>query len=139
MNIKDIKVGQDITLVSKGIRHTYGAQTYIDELQAGNASFLRVTKVGKKYVYGVHFYFEEGQRKDFYYTSDCNLDEYVVFPGVRQDLIDQHRQFLRDHDEFEKLRENKRYELERELHDQLNAKMDAWDKTNLRPKNSWVT
>ena len=137
---QDVKVGQDVTLVSRGIRHcTYGEdKPWIDELVAGSTSFLRITKIGKKHLYGVHFYFEEEQRKEAHYEADHNLDEYIIFDGVREDLKIQHVQFRRDYDEHEKRRTSKHYELERELNDQLRAKMDEWDRDNPRPKNGLV-
>jgi hypothetical protein len=133
MRKEDIRIGQDITLVSKGIQHSYGGSTYISELQVGSTCFLKVTKVGAKYVYGVNFYMEGEQRKDFCYESKHDLGEYLVFSGMRTDFDAKHKRFQRDTDEYEKLRDETRRTLEWELSQQLNAKMDEWTKAHPRP------
>ncbi len=138
--METLKVGQDITIVSKGIRHSnYDTKTWIDELDAGSTSFLKITKLGNKYVYGVHFYFEDGKRKDYYYESKHDLEEYIVYDGVHTELEKQHRKFRLDCDNYEKLKEEKHRKLDWKLQQQLNAKMEKWLIEHPRPKNPAIT
>lgn len=95
---------------------------------------MKVTKIGSKYVYGVSFCFEDGKRKDFYYEGKHDLDEYLVFDGVRQDLSDKYHKFRQDTDDFEKLRDETRRQFDWQLSQELNAKMDEWTKVHPRPK-----
>lgn len=128
----NVKVDQDITLVSKGIVNGYGSP-YIDMLQVGSTSFMRVTKIGTKYLYGIHFWMEDGVRKDAYYESRVDVLKYQVFEGVHVEFREAYDKFRRDTDEYEKRREDVRRGFEWEFRQELNRKMDAWNKDNPRP------
>jgi hypothetical protein len=135
MRKEDITIGQDITIVSKGIRHnTFSEGTWIDETQLGATSFLEVTKVGVKYVYGKHFHFEDGKREVCYWEDKINPEEVLLFNGVRQDLEETYNKKRLERQAYEKQREDAHREIDREMHDLMRAKQEEWDKANPRPK-----
>ena len=132
MNRENIKIGQDMTLVSKGITHSEYGGDWIDTDQVGATSFLRVTRVGKKYLYGIHYWNEDGQRKEAYYESKHDLNDYLVLAGLREDLEKQYREYRRARDEYEKQKERARYEIQRKYSELERAEFDSWEKAHPR-------
>lgn len=129
-----VKVGQEITLVSKGIIHSSYGNDWIDSTLVGRTHFLKVTKVGNKYIYGKGVYFEDGQRKEVMWESKENLSDYVVFEGIRRDLEAQYREFRDSLNTYEERRKQTQYQFDRELNEQLRAKITKWDEENPRPQ-----
>jgi hypothetical protein len=133
--LKETKAGQDVTIVSKGIRHhTYSEGTYIDENEVGRTSFLQVTKIGLKYLYGTHFHIEDGKRELFHWEDKVNVDENLVLPGIRHDLAEAYNKKRLERAAFEKEREKAFYEIESEMRQIMRSKQDEWDKAHPRPR-----
>jgi len=138
-NIREIRVDQEYTLVSKGItRSTYTPQTWIDTRQKGNASFFKISRIGTKYLYGNYIYFEENQKVIRDWESKIDPADYIIHKGIRHDLKQAHLAFINKLDSHTKLRENKRREIEREAQDLINSKIELWDKQNPRPRQAHV-
>ena len=131
---KDLKIGQDITLVSKGIRQSYGT-SYVVESNVGIAHFFRVTKLGTTYVYGKYQHKNDSGVMELTLWEDkIDPAEWVLFDGLREDLKQAFlsRQALRE--AYEKLRTDTRRDIERKHSDLARAELDEWDKANPRPK-----
>ena len=131
--MKNIHVGQDITLVSKGIRHGYGS-SYVDSLLVGETSFMRVIRVGTKYVYGHYVYFEDGQRKEHDHESKFDVDDHIILDGIRQEYHTAYLRYRQACNDYEKAQQEARRDFEREAYDLVRAKSDEWEKANPRPK-----
>ena len=133
--LKGFQVGEELTLIDKGIqRSEFSKQTWIDERQKGRASFLKLEKVGQKYLYGRYINFKEEGRELCYWQAKINPEDYTVYRGIRQDLKKAHFEFCARLDEHEKARKARRYELERKAHRLTDALMKIWEKENPRPK-----
>lgn len=128
----NVKVGQDVTLVSKGVVNGYGSP-YVDSLLVGQTSFMRVTKIGTKYLYGVHFWMEDGVRKDAYYEGKVDIEKYQVFEGEHMEFKMAYDKFRLDVDDYEKRYAEVQRQLEWEMRQELNKKFDAWKQANPRP------
>lgn len=135
MNKKEIKIGQDITLVSKGITHnSYDSTTYITEDQVGNTHFFQVTKIGTTYIYGKYIRFElDGKREIYYWESKVNPEEYLIFNGIHEDLRKAYNDRKTLRDEYEKTRENTRRDIERKYDQLARQEYEQWTKDNPRP------
>jgi len=135
MDKSEIKIGQDVTIVSRGIRHhTYGEGTYIDESAIGRASFLTVTRIGREYLYGKHFYIDDDRkRKTCDWEDKVKLDENLVFAGMRQDIKELHEKYRILTNEYDKLREDACREIERKYHELMRAEQDEWNKAHPTP------
>lgn len=131
--MQKLKKGQDITAVSKGIVNGYSSP-YVDYLQVGQTHFLRVSRIGRVYLYGYYIRFEDGQRKETDWESDLKLENFVVLDGIRTDLETAYLKFRSDDAAYNKLYEDTRRDLERELHDELSRKLGAWVKDHPRPQ-----
>ena len=133
--LKGFQVGEELTLINKGIqRSEFSEQTWIDERQKGRASFLKLEKVGQKYLYGRYIYVEEEGRKLCNWQAKINPEDYNIFRGIRPDLKKAHFEFMQRLGEYEKARKARRYELERKAHRLTDRLMEIWEAENPRPK-----
>jgi hypothetical protein len=98
-----IFIGEEVTAVSKGIHHGYGSD-WVDSSLAGQVHYLKVTRIGIKFLYGNFIYFDPatGNREDRDWETDTNSEEYVIHEGIRKDLEKQHRDFTKAQEEHEK-------------------------------------
>jgi hypothetical protein len=132
LTVKQLRAGQTITLVSKGIRHSFG-NTYTDETQIGNTSFLEITRIGREYIYGKYIYYEDGKKQLSTWEDKINPAEYLILDGIRTDIQEQFNNYRLKLQEYENKRKEARYKFEREAYDLTRRKMETWDKENPRP------
>src|SRR4030042_589435 len=88
LRLKDLKIGQNITLVRNGLTHSsYSPQnTYVSDDMIGETHFFKVTRIGTLYLYGQYVRFEEGEKKLTTFVDKVDPSEYVFFDGLREDL-----------------------------------------------------
>lgn len=139
MNAKLFRVGQEVTLVSKGIRHSPYVSDWVDEEVKGETSFFKITKIGKKYLYGKYYHYNEetGEkvREECNWEASVNMEEYWILIGEHEEYKIKYQQFRKALDDWRKTQQEKQRDFDRELSKQLRAKMDEWDKQNPIPKN----
>jgi len=123
---------QEVTLVSKGIVRIYRT-TYVDTLRKGQAFFIKITKVGRKYLYGTHIFFDVDGRHDREWEHKFLMEDYIIYDGLRNDLREKYKDFKKAYEEREKSRKQFRNDTKREAQNWISEKMDAWDKENPRP------
>jgi len=129
-----IQIGSEITLVSKGKRQGYNS-TWVDDLLVGDTSFLKVTKIGSKYLYGVYFHYEDdGKREDCCWEAKVLMDDYIILEGVHPDIKQKYKEYRASVNKHEEARNQQHRDLEWKYHDALNKEMDEWDKQNPRPQ-----
>jgi len=134
-SLKELKPNQIITLVNKGIRKSdYSARVWIDSFMLGRISFIRITKVGTKYIYGKWLY-PSHDIKEAYYVTREDFNQYVIYDGIRQDLKDKYIQFENQRRIYEEKRKKAIYNIDHEVYKIKNAKIESWDNDNPRPEN----
>ena len=133
--LKGFHVGEELTLIDKGIqRSEFSPQTWIDERQQGRASFLKLEKVGQKYLYGRYIRFEDGSKELCCWQAKINPEDYTIYRGIRHDLKKANFEFMQRLGEYEKARKDRRRELERKAHRLTDRLMEIWEAENPRPK-----
>ena len=97
-------------------------------------SFVKVTKIGHKYVYGITLWNTENDGLREGHPCKYEISRLVIYPGIRKDLSDlldnydiNVRQWYRD----KELRER---EVDGELKDLKYEMMDEWKKDYPMPK-----
>lgn len=100
---------------------------------------LRVTKVGRKYVYGHTIWTDQiDGEKESYDVRKFNLEEYKLYPEKRQDLYDELRQHERNVRKWKDEKEKYYRDVDRELRDkkykEMAERMNEWDKRNPFPQ-----
>ena len=100
---------------------------YVSAYKKTQISFMKVTKIGHKYVYGVTLWNPEKEGIREGHPIKYDLNNIMVYPGIRQDLRDildkyelNSRQWQRDRD----VRDN---EVDWELRDLKEKIMDEWN------------
>ena len=137
ISIKDIKVGDKLTLVNRGIcRSEFTENTWIDIYTKGRASFFEVEKVGRKYLYGYYMWIrneEEGLIRQ-YWVAKINIEDVVIYEGFNEELKAVHREHQKALREHEELRKKAMYQIDREVSKIKSVTVDEWDKANPRIK-----
>ncbi|MCD6312476.1 MAG: hypothetical protein J7L79_01510 [Thaumarchaeota archaeon] len=100
-----------------------------------NISFLKVTKRGRKYIYGRHVYREDGQIKEFSWEDKIDPSEYVILPGMREDLEKAYLEYLDALDKWEETKRRTLDELRLKAWDWIEEQLKLWEQQNPRPQN----
>ena len=129
METKKLKIGQDVTLVSKEIRHSDYGKDYIESDQIGRTSFLHITKIGKKYLYGQYFYFEQDKRTQHDWEHDIIIADYLILNGIRTDLEKTYKDNRAIREDYNKIRTEAHRELERKYEELCRQDFDKWNQT----------
>jgi len=130
-----LEIGQDITLVSKGIRHGYG-NPWIDIEIRGQTYYATITKIGNKYLTVKTFHFkEDGSREYAYYESKENTEENFIHNGIRTDLKTQHQNFIQNlhkhHEQYETAQRN----IDHATYKITSRLLKHWNDKHPRPTN----
>lgn len=117
-----MKVGDQITI------------KYLSAYKKTQISFMKITKIGKKYVYGVTLWNTEidGIREG--HPIKYEMNKLVVYPGIRQDLRDILDKYDADYRQWQKDRGKREQEIDWELRDLKEEKMDVWKTHNPMPQ-----
>ena len=131
----EIKPGQDVTLVSRGIRHSQYSPDWIDQWEIGEANFVKVTKVGHDYVYGRPVWIDAGIRKEYQGPQENKyaMSEFIILPGIHTDLHDAYLKYRAAMGEHDQLKDRTRREFENEAREYVEGKMDEWNRANPWP------
>lgn len=133
--LKNLKIGQEITIISKGIRH--GNTDYIMQDEIGKASFMQITKIGNKYIYGKWIYFNPTNgKKEYNWEDKINTDDYLIFPTIRHDLKQKYQQYKDANEQYKTDYKNAVYDIESELYNIKRQKIDQWQNQHQRPENT---
>lgn len=113
-------IGQYITLVDK---------------KDGRVTFARVTKVGRKYIYGVPAYYDhqEGRIKEAYYETNWTIEEKHIIPELRQDLQKRYLDFNTSVQTWQTQQTRTEYDFERQASAWVRERMDEWRAENPKP------
>ena len=136
MRKQEMKVGQDITLVSKGIRHSDYGKDWVDQTQKGRTSFFKIAKIGFKYLHGTYIYWDGGERHDRDWPSKVIMEDYIIYSGIRHDLKDRYDKYYKAIQQWEEVQEKTRRQCEWQMRDYVNKQMDKWRKENPYPQIS---
>jgi len=129
------KPNEVVTLVSKGVRHlTASDHTYIDETQIGNTSFLKITRVGRDYIYGKYLYLDQDGQKECCWEAKVTPEEYIILEGIRRDLEANYKQYQQELRRYEEARKQARSDFEKIAYEMVTKQMQFWDEENPRPK-----
>lgn len=120
------KVGTIVSLVDTGKQVNY------PEMK-GRVTFLKVTKLGTKYVYGLTLYYEETELKEASYESHFPLDKVEVLEGIREDLRQVYNDFKESESKWGKAEGEAYREAESKAWNLKSELMDAWRKEHPRP------
>ncbi|MBA7540832.1 hypothetical protein ES705_33135 [subsurface metagenome] len=137
LNIKELKVGMRITLISRGIqRSEHHPDTWIDQQIKGTASFFEITRVGTKYIYGFGFYYEpETKKHEKAHFEDKRLtSDFVIVLGFDVDAKIRHNVYMKAIRAHEEKEHKAEYEIDHKMRE-VKAKLQAdWRKENPSPK-----
>lgn len=117
-----MKVGDHITI------------KYMSAYKKTQISFMKVTKIGHKYVYGVTLWNrkQEGIREGHPIKYDMN--KITVYPGIRQDLRDIIDKYDRDYRQWKNDMDKRERELEREIRVLKEERLDILRNDNPMPE-----
>ena len=132
LTVKQLRPGQVITLVSKGVIR-YLNSNYVDETLIGNTIILEVTRVGRQYIYGRQIYFNNGRKESHTYETRIDPSEYIILDGIRDDIEQLYRQYRLKLQEYEQRRQEALRNFESEARNMILQKMAQWEKENPRP------
>jgi hypothetical protein len=133
--LKHYQLGEEITLVSKGIqRSEYTKHTWIEERQKGRTSFFKIERIGRVYLYGRYIRFEDNSKELCYYESKVNPTDYHIYRDIHLHLKQAHTNFINRLNTYQKDRDNQRRDLERQANDQVNKQLEIWETQHPRPK-----
>lgn len=131
---ENIRVGQHITIVSRGIRHSPYGPDYVNSDQVGSSAFMTVSKIGRDYVYGKHYRVENGKREVFYWEDKIKLSEYLVFDGEVNDYEALHLAYRKSVNDYEETRHKAEYEYDHEAYEAKRKWWAEWEIAHPRPK-----
>ena len=100
-----------------------------------NILFLKVTKKGRKYIYGKYVYREDGQIKEFSWEDKIDPSGYVILSGMREDLEKAYLEYRDALDKWEEAKRRTRDELRLKAWDWIEEQLKLWEKENPRPEN----
>ena len=128
-------VGCDVTLVSKGIRHTdYSDQTWIDTTQVGRTSFFKVSSIGRKYLHGTYIYWDEEGRHNRDWPSKVIIEDYLIYNGIHHDFEERYDKYYAAVNAWKEAEEKTRRKTEWETRDYVAKQMDKWRAKNPIPE-----
>lgn len=94
---------------------------------------LKITKVGRKYIYGTTIWVDpDGTTRDGHPTK-VNLEESVIYRGLRHDLDAAEDQYRKDYQQWQQQKKSQRQDFEWELKTLVQDKVDAWEVDNPMP------
>ena len=133
MKLTPFKIGQHITLVSKGIRKPDYGDPYVETDKIGRTSYVKITRIGTTYIYGKYIHFSNGKPEECYWEAKINPKDYLILFGIRTDITQIYKKHQSELEEYEKRRKEAMYEIKRELYQIENEKRKNWEERNPRP------
>ena len=115
---KDI-ISSDVTLISKEDR---------------GPIFLRVSKVGTKYVYGTVLFLEFDKLKPAYYETRFDMNKYHILKGLHPDMRKRYLTYQQQLSDWKKQQNQVRREFQYQASCWVSDRMDKWRAENLMPK-----
>lgn len=117
-----MKVGDHITV------------KYLSAYKKTQISFMKITKIGKKYVYGVTLWNTKIDGIKEGHPTKYEINKIVVYPGIRQDLRDLLDKYDADYRQWQKEREKREREIDWEIRNLKEERMDIWRDDNPMPQ-----
>jgi len=117
------KVGDEITAVYSRLEKRY-------------VLFLKVTKIGRLYIYGMTLYTNQEGTVSNGHEVKLVTKLTTFYPGLRHDLREAELKYRAEDQGWIYQRNEKEKELVWEFRDHLRAQMDAWKLENPRPQRS---
>lgn len=117
-----MKVGDQITI------------KYFSAYKKTSINFLKVTKIGKKYVYGVTLWNsrQDGIREG--HPTKYVMNNITVYPGIRQDLRDILDNYEADYRQWQRDRDKREREIDWEIRNLKEERLDIWRNDNPMPE-----
>ena len=117
-----MKIGDMITVKYQGAYK----QTHI--------GFVKITKIGHKYLYGVTLWNPEGEGIKDGHPIKYDMNNLVIYPGIRQDLKNRLNKYEKDYRQWQLDRNKRDREVDWEIKNLKQEKMDVWENDNPIPQ-----
>ena len=122
-NIKDkISVGDLITV------------KYFSVYKKTQVSFVKITKIGHKYLYGKTLWDRPDDELREGHPINYIIDKITIYAGIRRDLKELVEKYEIDLRAWQRNRDEKDKEIDWELRNLKDEKMEAWKKENPMPQ-----
>ena len=122
-NIKDkISIGDLITV------------KYFSVYKKTQVSFVKVTNIGRKYLYGKTMWIAPGEELREGHPIDYIIDKITIYEGIRRDLKELIEKYETNLRAWQRNKDEKDKEIDWELRNLKDEKMDAWKKKNPMPQ-----
>jgi hypothetical protein len=132
--LRQFRVGEDVTLVSEGYVNGSG-RPYIDPVLVGRTSYMHITRIGQKYLYGNFLYPDnDGKLVPNTWEAKADVTHTLIHHGVRTELREAYSKYRDELAVYEVTVQCTRREMEQELQDELNRKLAQWQADHPRPK-----
>ena len=96
--------------------------------------FIKITKIGHKYLYGITLWNREGDGIKEGHTIKYDLTNLVIYPGIRHDLKNRLNEYEEDYRQWQLDRNKRDREVDWEIKNLKEQMMDAWKDENPMPQ-----
>jgi len=100
----------------------------------GSVGFLKVSKIGRRWVYGTALYYSDGELKTAYFETKYDLEKHQIFEGLRTDLQQRYLEYRQAVSEWEEKRKQTFAEIDRQASHWAWEQRDKWYKDNPSPQ-----
>ena len=87
---------------------------------------LKVTKVGRKYIYGTTLWSDPDGAVREGHDTKVDTERSIIYPGLRHDLRAAEFKYQNDYRRWQDRYQEKEKEITRELRDLIRSRLDEW-------------